>query len=96
VEAMRKAAVERLARVIKVDLQRVKPQAEGAFADFAVVLNLVPDLFRWSSDDKDALREIIAAKAGQNELRYLRLLQKHARLREALLQLGSENGVNAA
>ncbi|MCU1331640.1 MAG: hypothetical protein JWM08_632 [Candidatus Angelobacter sp.] len=95
-EAMRKAAVERLARVIKVDLQRVKPQAEVAFADFAVVLNLVPDLSRWSSDDKDALREIIAAKAGQNELRYVRLLQKHARLREALLQLGSENGVNAA
>jgi hypothetical protein len=96
IEAMRKAAVERLARVIKVDLQGVKPQAEVAFADFAVVLNLVPDLSRWSSDDKDALREIIAAKAGQNELRYVRLLQKHARLREALLQLGSENGVNAA
>jgi hypothetical protein len=90
VEAMRKAAVERLARVIKVDLQGVKPQAEVAFADFAVVLNLVPDLSRWSSDDKHALRDIIAAKAGQNELRYVRLLQKHARLRVAILRLGSQ------
>ncbi|HEV7675974.1 MAG TPA: hypothetical protein VGQ12_15695 [Candidatus Angelobacter sp.] len=89
-EAMRKAAVDRLARMINVNLQKLKPQALGAFSDFAMVLSLVPALSRWSSDDKDALREIIAAKAGRNELRYLRLLQSHARLRAAILRLGSQ------
>jgi hypothetical protein len=87
--ALRKAAIERLARMIRVDTQRLKPQAQAAFADFATALSLVPDLDRWSSDEKDALRDIIAAKAGQTEQRYMRLLQKHARLRAAILKLGS-------
>src|SRR5882724_6549999 len=89
-EAMRKVAVERLAHIIKVNPQKLKSQAQGAFADFATVLSLVPDVSRWSSDDKDALREIIAAKAGPNELRYQRLLQSHPRLRAAILRLGSQ------
>jgi hypothetical protein len=89
-EAMRQAAVTGLGRVLKVDPQKLNPHAQVAFADFALVLSLVPDVSRWSSDDKDALREIIAAKAGRNELRYVRLLQKHTRLRGALLRLGSE------
>ncbi len=88
-EAMRKAAVARLARIIKADPQKLKPQAQIAFADFATVLSLVPDLDRWSSDEKDALREIIVAKAGRTEQRYMRLLQKNARLRAAILKLGS-------
>ena len=88
-EAMRKAAVARLARIVPMDPRKLKPQAQVTFADFATVLSLVPDLERWSSDEKDALREIIAAKAGRTELRYLRLLQKHPRLRAAILKLGS-------
>src|SRR5258707_3701947 len=87
-EAMRKAAVERLAHIITVDPQKLKSQAQVAFADFATVLSLVPDVSRWSSDDKDSLREIITAKAGRTELRYQRLLQSHPRLRAATLRLG--------
>ena len=86
-EAMRKAAAERLASIIKVNPQKLKSQAQ--VADFAMVLDLVPDVSRWSSDEKDALREIIAAKAARTELRYMRLLQKYARLRAAILKLGS-------
>jgi len=87
--AMRKAAVARLARIIKVDPKKLNAQAQIAVADFATVLGLVPDLGGWSLDDKDALREIIAAKAGRTELRYMHLLQKHSRLRAAILKLGS-------
>jgi len=89
-QAIRKAAVERLARIIQVEIQKLKPQAQIAFADFATALSLVPDLGRWSPDDKDALREIIAAKAGRTELRYQSMLQKHRRLRAAILRLGSQ------
>jgi hypothetical protein len=88
-ESIRKAAIARLTRIIKVDPQKLKFQAQVAFADFAMVLSLVPDLQSWTSDDKDALWQIIAAKAGRTELRYQSLLQKHARLRAAILDLGS-------
>jgi hypothetical protein len=88
-EEMREAAVKRLARAIKVDPKKLKPQAQIAFADFATVLSLVPDLDRWSPGEKGALREIISAKAATNELRYQRLLQNHDLLRAAVLELGS-------
>jgi len=88
-DVMRKATVARLARMIGVDPKKLKPQAQVAFEDFATVLNLVPNLDGWPSDDKDALRAIIAAKAGRTEQRYQSLLQKHRRLRAVILRLGS-------
>ena len=87
-EAVRKAAVAKLVRIIKMDPQKLKPQAQTAFADFSTVLSLVPDLSRWPSVDKDALRDVIVAKAGRIEVPYLRLLRKHDRLRGAILKLG--------
>jgi hypothetical protein len=87
--AMRKAAVAQLARNLDANPNKLKAREQSAIADFATVLSLVPDLPRWSSDDKEALRAIIAAKAGRAELRYMRLLQKHARLRAVILKLGS-------
>jgi hypothetical protein len=89
-QAMRKTAVARLARIIKVDTQKLKSEARVAFADFATVLRLIPNLAGWSAGDKDKLRNIIAAKAGRTEMRYLRLLQTHSRLRAAIQRLGSQ------
>jgi hypothetical protein len=88
-EAMSKAAVARLARQLNVNPYKLKAREQSAFADFAIVLSLVPDLARWSSAEKLSLRSIIAAKAARTEQRYMRLLQKHARLRAAILKLGS-------
>jgi hypothetical protein len=88
-EEMREAAVARLARIIEVDTDKLKEQAGIAFADFATVLSLVPDLDRWSSEDKDTLREIVVAKGGRTEQRYQSMLQKHRRLRTTILKLGS-------
>ena len=88
-EGMQKAAVAQLARYLDFNPQKLKAQEHTAFADFATVLSLVPDLARWSAEEKASLRTIIAAKMGQTEQRYMRLLQKHARLRAAILKLGS-------
>ena len=52
-EAMRKAAVARLARIINVDPQKLKPQTQAAFDDFASALSVVSDLDRWPSEDKN-------------------------------------------
>src|SRR5579864_9693920 len=88
-DAMRKAAVAKLARIVKMDPRKLKPQTQVAFEDFATVLGLVPELDRWSSDEKDALREIITTKVGLTEFRYLQLLNRHNRLRKVVRNLGS-------
>ncbi len=56
--------------------------------DFAVALDLIPDLARWSKPELAALSAIVRAKSGGPESRYLRLMQQHARLRSAWLRLG--------
>jgi hypothetical protein len=86
--AMRRAATTQLARQFNVNAFKLKAREQQAFADFAMVMSLVPDLARWSSEEKMALRAVIAAKAGVTEVRYQRLLIKHARLRKAILRLG--------
>src|SRR6185369_6085148 len=79
-QAMRRACVARMARSLQVKPERLSPAGQNAFADFAMVLSLIPGLPGWTPEEKAALRAIIAAKAAPHEQRYLRLLQKHARL----------------
>ena len=45
---------------------------------------------RWSREEQDAVEAIIQAKGSADEARYLRLMQRHQRLRAAILKLGSE------
>jgi hypothetical protein len=64
--------------------------SEGeAFADLALVLDLIAGLPAWTPGEREALAEIVRAKTGREEIRYLRLLQRHERLRRALIRLGS-------
>ncbi|HSB69709.1 MAG TPA: hypothetical protein VLT62_10285 [Candidatus Methylomirabilis sp.] len=60
-----------------------------AVGSLALVLALIPDLGRWEEDEKALLLRIIRAKLGPEELRYVRQLQRHPRLRTAILRLGS-------
>ncbi|HEX9286265.1 MAG TPA: hypothetical protein VF999_03245 [Thermoanaerobaculia bacterium] len=66
------------------------PASRGeAFPDLALVLDVLPDVAGWTRDERKAVVAIVRAKAGHEEIRYLRLLQGHARLRRALIRLGS-------
>jgi hypothetical protein len=56
----------------------------------ALVLALIPDLGRWSEDEKGGVARIIRAKAHADETRYLKLLQRHGKLRDAIIRLGVE------
>jgi hypothetical protein len=78
-----------LARLLGEKVSLLKPQQQATFENFALVLSLVPSLSSWSREEKHALLKIIRAKSAADEMRYVRLLQKHRRLREALLELGS-------
>jgi hypothetical protein len=44
----------------------------------------------WSADEKSAVDAILKAKYSADESRYLRLMQRHPRLRSACLKLGSK------
>ena len=67
---------------------QLKPAALSALSDFATALSVV-DIGSWNRDEKHLLKEIIAAKTGPAESRYLKLMQKHERLRRAIIRLGS-------
>ena len=86
---IRAAAESRVSRALGIARSRRRPAEQKAFSDFALVLALIPDLPRWSRHERDAVAEIVLAKAGPHESRYLRLMQRHARLRAAILALGS-------
>jgi len=44
----------------------------------------------WSASEKAAVEAIVRAKSGPDEARYLHLMQRHARLRAAVIELGRE------
>lgn len=74
----------------------VKPTDLGAsehrvFTDLALVLAMIPGLSRWSKEEKSAIKQIVRAKLGTDESRYVRLLQCHQKLRDGLRTIGSRN-----
>ena len=89
-ERMRQVTTSRLSQILAVNLDTWNTRERWAFSNFAVVLALVPDVARWTNDDKRALVTVIRAKAGPNETKYLRRSQKLNVLREALLRAGSD------
>ncbi|HEY7112560.1 MAG TPA: hypothetical protein VIA45_06465 [Thermoanaerobaculia bacterium] len=90
--AIRAAAARRVAKALDVRPAALSPLERRAFESFALVLDEVPDLPRWTRSERRAVVEILRKKAGGAESRYLRLLQRHPRLRAALIALGSPKG----
>ncbi|HJU53974.1 MAG TPA: hypothetical protein VJ715_05360 [Pyrinomonadaceae bacterium] len=86
---IRRASVERVERALGVRSSGWKENERRAFDDLSLVLALIPDLNRWTDDEKKAVADIIRARAGADESRYLRLLQRHPKLRAAIIKIGS-------
>jgi hypothetical protein len=53
------------------------------------VLAQIPDLADWPQAERQALAEIIRAKMSPDEALYVRLMQTHSRLRNAILELAA-------
>jgi len=87
---LRRASVAEVSRALGVNAKRWNPLERQAFENWSLVLALIPNLRRWSPQEKQAAAEIIRAQVGANEMRYLRLTQRHPRLRKELLRLGSK------
>ena len=87
---MKRACAGQVARALNIQVENWKQAERRAFEDFALVLALIPDLARWTEDEKSDVAIIIRAKAGADESRYVRLLQRHSRLRDEIIRIGSE------
>ena len=87
---MRRAALEKLNRLLGLRPQKGKSEESEAMAELAVAIALIPDLDRWNREEKDLLVRIVRAKISGDEGRYLKLQQRHKRLREAMIRLGSQ------
>jgi hypothetical protein len=86
---MRRTSVKQVARALSVRVEDWKTAEQRAFEDLALVLALIPALARWTEDEKRDVARIIRAKAGTDESRYVQLLQRHSRLRDEIIKIGS-------
>jgi hypothetical protein len=78
-------ASARVAHALRVPEWTNWPRNERrAFEDLALVLALIPDLARWPAADRRRLVQVIKAKGGASEARYVKLLATHHRLRRSL------------
>jgi hypothetical protein len=90
-EKFQSAASKELMDVIGTRAYGWRYEEISTFRDFAATLSLVADLRDWSDAEKQALGRVIHAKASfEDESNYLKLMQKHTRLRQAIIDLGSD------
>jgi hypothetical protein len=85
------ALVTSVAHSLGVKPRDLSASEHRVFSDLAMVLAMIPDLSRWSSEEKIAVRQIVRAKTGPDESRYVRLLQSHQKLRDGLRMIGSRD-----
>ena len=88
-DRMREETTERLSTTLGIRYGKLRPAAQNALSDFAVALSVGDNVGSWNRVEKHLLKEIIEAKAGPAESRYLKSMQQHPRLRAALIRLGS-------
>jgi hypothetical protein len=88
---LRRALVTSIARAVGVKRTDLSASELRVFNDFALVLALIPDISRWSKEEKNSIRQIVRAKAGAEELRYVKLLHHHQKLRDGLRMIGTRD-----
>lgn len=86
---MRSAAVRFVERLLKTSTRSLSETEKKIYSDFALVLLSIRDIEEWTEQEKQMLLQIIQAKAGGDEGKYLRVMQKHERFRRAVITLGS-------
>jgi len=91
-QKIRRVSAAKVAREIGIRVANRNASEHRVFYNLALVLALIPDLSRWSKKEKREIAGLVRAKAGKEESEYLRLLQRHLRLRDELITIGSKRG----
>jgi len=83
--AAAQAASVAVAAAVGAERRRHWPRDErDAFEQLSLLIALIPDLARWPAGDRRRLVQVLRAKGGPSEARYVRLLDGHHRLRRSL------------
>ena len=89
-ERIRHSSTTAVTQALNINPASWTPAQNQALENWSLVLALIPNLPRWSLDEKNRLIKIVRAKSAPNEMPYLHQTQRHPRLRDALLRLGSQ------
>ncbi len=87
-EAIRRQSVDFVKRALRITDRGWSEGELASHQNLSLVLAMIPDLGKWNADQKVLAARIIRAKGGRDETLYLKLMQKHAALRDALMQFG--------
>ncbi len=87
---IRSASGQFVKRALALRTDRWREPELSALENLALVLAMIPGVERWSADEKQLTAQIIRAKARTDEARYLRLMQRHTKLRGGVIALGSQ------
>src|SRR5262249_57932 len=90
-QRFRQASRNEVLRWLGVRKSDLNDRERAFFEGLSLVLRSIPDRSNWSEQEKSAILDIIRAKAGADERRYLALLRGHLRLRRAVISLGSSS-----
>ena len=88
-QTMRRATTKTVAHALGMNTASWNKTQLNVFCDFSVVLSLISDLKEWSTVEKRDVVRVIEAKASKDESKYVKLMQRHRRLREEIIRLGS-------
>ncbi|MEK6333388.1 MAG: hypothetical protein AABM67_00460 [Acidobacteriota bacterium] len=88
-QKFRTQSVEFLKSKLGIETRRWSDAALSVLESLGLVFATVPGMRDWSDGEKELAVRIIQAKASHSEAVYLKLMQKHARLRAAIIRLGS-------
>ena len=81
-------ATNRMARLLGVkNLSQWRAGEREAFRRWSLLVELFPDLDKWSASEKRDLVRIMRAKGGRSEALFVRLSNVHRRLRETMHEL---------
>lgn len=87
-QRIRSHSVDFVERVLDLRTRDWSEDKRFALEDLALVLAMIP-LDEWTSGDKQLAVRIIQAKGSRDEALFLKLMQRHPRLRAAVIRLGS-------
>jgi hypothetical protein len=85
---LRSASVTSVAKTLGIKPTTLSESEQKVFGDFALVLRMMGGLSRWSKEEKQAIKRIVHAKATADEREYVRLLQRHQKLRDGVRRMG--------
>jgi len=88
-EEMRGHSLQFVRRVLKIRNDRWTDGEREALQNLSLVLAMIPEIEKWSLAEKGMVVRIIRAKGRGDEGEYLKLMQQHLKLRDALIRLAS-------